>query len=775
MLNTSQRYKDMVYSKEDARYFVPEILLKIIDIKARESCSYTAVSQAFYSNLSQLTDEVFEGSFDYGTLEDGQFLLNETKRLMPDGALHAGQYGYPSESMSDENGVCDIELFCLYTQQVSTVGRVLYFDMNYDSVPEDFMLLYYRTGSLIKAVPVTGNKSYTYSSFIGVLNYDKLIIKFTKTSKPYRRIHLVEDIPGIYLTYKDKQIIGITLSQPVDIFSNELIAGEVDFTIENASKILDILNQDGFEKYLQRRQPTDIFFKMVFPDDTEEAIPIGKMSLVDWKSQKGTLSASFTARDSTDTLTLDEYIKGKLPATNNSMYELAEAVLIDAGIKEYKIDSELMNIYTTAPLPIASHKELLRMIAQASQSVVLPLLEGGLKVKYISPLVVSVNGFINPGFDNNFTNWTQVNCTLSNTYIYTGKQSCRMVAGSTLAQNVTLVAGHKYYIRMYALPLVPLTAGSVYARLAGANITANFVDANLQPEKWTPISTVYTANSNATPLFDVINTNSGTLHIDGFMILDLTTTYGGGNEPTGEWSDSNIRYFSTELSIPRSKDPTPVDTFDYSILLDAPEIATNPPVKSVETNIYSYKPASSVSEVYKGSRFISGTEEFTIKFNNIAKDCTIAVESLDASGAVTNPNTAVLLSSSIYAQAAKLRVTASSEVSITVNGKAVNATTSQFKIDSSLDVNLIADAKAESIDNKLITNKMLAEDVTGFAAYWYNRRYTYDFDWRQNPAIESLDTVTVYDDFNRNNGVMITERNINFTSGVLGGSSKGVY
>ena len=74
-----------------------------------------------------------------------------------------------------------------------------------------------------------------------------------------------------------------------------------------------------------------------------------------------------------------------------------------------------------------------------------------------------------------------------------------------------------------------------------------------------------------------------------------------------------------------------------------------------------------------------------------------------------------------------------------------------------------------------MTNKTVAEDVAGYAAYWYNRRYEYNFDWRQNPAIQVLDTVTVYDDFNRNNGVTITEQNLDYTDGVLGGSSKGVY
>ena len=90
-------------------------------------------------------------------------------------------------------------------------------------------------------------------------------------------------------------------------------------------------------------------------------------------------------------------------------------------------------------------------------------------------------------------------------------------------------------------------------------------------------------------------------------------------------------------------------------------------------------------------------------------------------------------------------------------------------------VTVRSSAKAQTIDNKLITNRTVAEDVAGYAAYWYNRRYTYSFDWRQNPAIQVFDTVTVYDDFNKNNPVLLTEQNLDYADGVLGGSSKGAY
>lgn len=776
MLVTSERYREMVYSRDFARHFVPEIIMQIIDTKARELSSYIASSEAYYSKLSQLKNEVFEGGFVYGTLEDYQFLLAGKHRIMPLGTLPNVECGWCAEDMSDENGNFSppLELVCNYTSTVITVGRVYYFDQNYDSVPKDFDLEYYRKGLLIQTAEIRGNESYVCTSSVGVRNYDQLIMRVYSTTKPYRRVHIVEDIPGVYLTYGREQVVSLSLNQSIDVFAKELISGELDFQIENAEKTLDILNEEGFEQYLQRRQPVDVNLVMVFPDNTEERVPLGKMKLIDWTSQKGALTASFTARDSIDQLTLDEYVKGVFPKGTASMYELAEAVLKDAGVTDYEIDIELMNIYSTAPLPIGTHKELLRLISQASQSVVLSTISGGIHIKYISPLISCTNFLLNPAFDNDWTSWpTHTNCAFSQEYIYTGKQSVQLNTGAELIQSTAVYKGHKMYVRFYACPPDDTMSGSgTYMYLNGVAQTADLANANLQPFQWTMLSTIFEPESTSLEL-KLTNAASRIL-VDGFMCIDLTVTYGAGKEPDIDWCDRNIRFFTTQLLVPKYTGAPAVDSFDYSILIDSPEIKTAEAVKSVETNIYSYVVAAEESEVYKGARFVAGTEEFTIKFSSPAKDCKLEVKSLDSLGNPTSTNTATILHSELYAQAATIKVLANSEVQILVTGKAVTIETSQFKVDASLDRNLVADAKAETVDNRLITNKLLAEDITSYAIYWYTRKYEYDFDWRQNPAIEVYDTVQVYDDFGKNNNVLMTERNLEYQDGYLGGSSKGV-
>lgn len=782
MLETSARYKEFVYARDYARHFLPEIILKIIDVAARGLGAYVASDEAYYSRTSQLTDENFNGAFTWGTLEDFQFLLAGTKGIMP--VLPSGQLGLCTERMSDANGVFDppIVLTCTYKDKVTTVGRTLLFDTNFDAVPSDIELEYYSTGLLVHSVHITDNTSYTVTSAEGVDAYDRVVIKFNKTSKPFRRLHLIEDIPGIYFSYGREEVVSIDINQSVSIFSNELIAGEVIFQVENAKKTLDILNPDGFEKYLRQQQPVEINFIMVFPDNTTERVPIGLLTLTEWKSQKGSINAQFTARDGIAALNREEYIKGTFPRVPVSLYEYAEIVLKDAGLSDYIIDSEFMNIYTTAPLPIGYHKELLRLIAQAGQGVVLPMPNGSVHVKYISPLVAAVNLVSNSAFDKDFEGWEQTGFSVSTEYIFYGKQSILSSTGS-LSQKITTIAGHKYFIRFYVYAEAEQTGGVFTAYANETAISANLAEANLKLSAWDPIYTVYTADTAETLLR--LETERTSMYVDAFQMLDLTVMYGVGNEPDANWCQKNIRYFELSLSVPGVRGPRPIDELTYQILLDSPEIATIQPARSIETNIYSYDTEAEVSEIYKGQRYISGTETFDIKFNKPAKECRITLsfvtEGSDSGGgggeggdkATENP-APVLVSSTIYAQAATLRVTAVGNVQILVEGKAVMVDTSLLKVDSTMDQTLLAEAKAQTIDNKLITNKTVAEDVTAFATYWYSGRYSYNFDWRQNPAIQLYDPVTVHDDFDRNNTVLITEQNIDYTDGVLGGSSRGV-
>lgn len=776
MLQTSAKYKQGVYTRDYARHFIATVLFKLVDVNARQGHRYTFSHPAFCNFIGQLYDDVLEGSYDYGTLEDGLFLLDGTKRIMPDMSLRPGQYGSVCEPLSDENGQFKerITLDCYCDEPINTTGRTFYFDKNVDSVLMDFDVEFYYRGILLHTEHVRGNKDYVWSTLIQISEYDHVRFIFLATSRPFRRVHIVEDIPGLYLRYTDNEIISLNYTQEVDLFSNQIVSGEIDFQIENQAKTIDILNPEGFAKYLQLRQPIEVELTQVFQDDSREAVPLCLASLSDWKINKGALYASFSGRDRIDDLTLNEYIRGTFPKTSISMYECAEDVFKDAGITDYEIDIELMNIYTTAPLPIGKHKEVLRVIAQASQSVLTCDTAGKLHLKYVSPLKTGINQYSNAAFNLDFNGWTQTGCALDPTQLITGTQSCKVAAGGTLSQNMSGIAGHKIYCRFYINPVNDVITGTEAGLYVNnERITPNLVESNIGVNRWTLIGTVYEATSGTQTV--MLKNNASGFNVDAFMYLDLTATYGPGNEPERKWCDENIRFFQNMSLIPRVADPPKVDSIDLTNLHDTPEIATETCIKAIETSIYSYKTAEEESEVYKGQRIINGTEEFTIKYSSFAKNCTVEVFSVDANGDPTAVNTARLISSELFARAGRLKVTANTTVQIIVKGYAVDSQSTLLTMPNLFTASSSLVARTEEIDNVLITNQTLAEDVASYAMYWYNRSLTYNFDWRQNPAIELLDYVQVFDDFSRNNTILMTERNLDYANGILSGSSKGVY
>lgn len=221
MRDVSSAYKLAVYNRGEyglyARHFLPYAMLKIIDTAAVGAGTYIANDSSFYSRLSELDDEVFETTRLWGTLEDFQFLLSSPAVLMHTASAvqsDTAQQGWVTEVMSDAAGLfSDLQpqLICRYQTQVSTVGRTLIFNNMYDRVPKDISLQYYRTGSLLATETIENNTSALVTTATAVTRYDEVRITILSTTRPYSRVHLLEDVPGVILEYDGDDIVSLAL------------------------------------------------------------------------------------------------------------------------------------------------------------------------------------------------------------------------------------------------------------------------------------------------------------------------------------------------------------------------------------------------------------------------------------------------------------------------------------------------------------------------------------------------------------------------------------
>lgn len=165
------------------------------------------------------------------------------------------------------------------------------------------------------------------------------------------------------------------------------------------------------------------------------------------------------------------------------------------------------------------------------------------------------NILTNPSFENGFSPWVSwintTNFSVTNEYSLFGDYSVKnnkSVQWDTAGQHFTSIPGHVYY----GLTYMYSTLGFCYSQVGFAyNNSWHWSSANFINElsKWTRVNHYVTApNETITDAAFITADYGGTdrniiCYADGNVLVDLTATFGSGNEPDVSWCNSNINYF----------------------------------------------------------------------------------------------------------------------------------------------------------------------------------------------------------------------------------------
>lgn len=385
MLTASQNFKDNIYPTEVAREIRARAFVELFNPDQYDNiASLTFSENTVVGSATQLMNVIIESSRKYASLEPDTFKLDGSVYLVPDIAIpDTIERGWISESLSDDLGAINITTTLTFIAANKIKGISLHFDKKYDVTLSDCTLKFYNaSNALLKTVTIVDNTSYIINATANLDAVSKVVINFTKLTLPYRRLRLVEFSPGMLLVYNDADIVDLTTTSEFDPFNNSLITPEATLSIRNEDRAIDILNTEGFEPYLQQKQKLRLFLGLI-TGTTEEYIHIGNYYLTDWKASPSTLTATFTARGWLDRVSNTDYTKSKYTGTDKTYYEVAETILIDAGIDSYVIDASLYNYYTVGIIPTAPHKELLRLIAQATNCMIYVAVSGTVYIKQI--------------------------------------------------------------------------------------------------------------------------------------------------------------------------------------------------------------------------------------------------------------------------------------------------------------------------------------------------------------------------------------------------------
>ena len=268
------------------------------------------------------------------------------------------------------------DLFALFQGSVSVeIGGAITFDFyNYHELNIKGLTIdfgdYYPTEFMVS----NGVDTYTYLNdspgeyVLEDVFYDTDYITITPISmvggEQRMRIHSI--MFGVGLIFDNKTLISTQRKTTIDHLSNALPVKQFVFTVNNRNKKFNKDNPKSFLNFLETEQACSYEYGREMDDGSIYKIDGGNVGLQTWSSNDS--QAKFTCVGYLDFLT-STFHKGQFRPNGITAYELAQEVLLDAGIEDYRIDTYLRRITLYNPLPLTTHKNCLQMIANATQSI----------------------------------------------------------------------------------------------------------------------------------------------------------------------------------------------------------------------------------------------------------------------------------------------------------------------------------------------------------------------------------------------------------------------
>lgn len=165
------------------------------------------------------------------------------------------------------------------------------------------------------------------------------------------------------------------------------------------------------------------------------------------------------------------------------------------------------------------------------------------------------NKIINSNFESNTSNWLTTGSSntisASDDIKKSGNKSLNITTTDTntnkIYQNISLTKNHVYYFSMY----VYLTETEGFSNVTlNSSEYANISFSSLKKKRWNKISSTFTPSTTGSHSINIANISSiNSINIDDIILIDLTSTFGSGSEPTSEWCDENIKYFEGTTTI----------------------------------------------------------------------------------------------------------------------------------------------------------------------------------------------------------------------------------
>lgn len=396
MQTVSQKWKDNHKQTIVSEGFV-EVSMEISDPEAVSDVSVTDSGTVFYANSGEIADGVNRSAASYATLEQNMWILDGSRKPIPE--TDYGDNGYIGTMLSNSDGSFNSFLrtaprITLLFSKVHTnplPAITITWSKTYGEYATSFIVRALNGSNTVVAEKrVTDNTDMVSVVEMEITGYDRISIFVTGWSLPRHRARIEEVFIGLHKVFSKSDLFDYRHSRTADPISAALPKDEISFSVDNTDRRYDFDNESGLSKYLIERQELSVRYGYKLDDGTKEWIPGGVFYLSEWDAPQNGITAGFTARDLLGFMSAT-YYDGVYAPDGEDFYTLAIRLFRKAalplrsdGTERWVIDESLKEIFTTAPLPVDTISNNLQLVANAAGCVLYQDREGILHMEPIN-------------------------------------------------------------------------------------------------------------------------------------------------------------------------------------------------------------------------------------------------------------------------------------------------------------------------------------------------------------------------------------------------------
>lgn len=347
-------YADIIHADASVEF-------SLIATNASKVASATGSAATPYTSIAQTHNEIVRNSLKLASFEDNLWLLDGTFQL-PSKTKSNGETGWFSNAMSNASSVINVSLTYNFATPQNSAGFTLVFDTRTGECASDFTVTTYMDGTIISSIAITGNEDSKVFFDLQSYGYNKIVVNFTKTSKPRRRVRLTEFIFGQTVKFDSSTIKELRIVRETSQYGEKLPASMLRLTIDNSDNSYNVLNPFGVYRFLQEGQglTTSLFIN-------GEPVEMGKFYFESATANDDALTATIVAYDLFWRLDKTTYNKGTTGTW--TALEAIQDILSDAGLDitlDINATAGARTVQKCVPQN-TTHREALRMVAQAAR------------------------------------------------------------------------------------------------------------------------------------------------------------------------------------------------------------------------------------------------------------------------------------------------------------------------------------------------------------------------------------------------------------------------